>query len=233
MATPGFYVVWVGTKTGIYESWDQCNALTTSNYSGAQFKKFTTRAEDEKAYIEGPDNYYKKGVANEAGIDGDAALDAIINSVSKPVIAFGLCPIDTAMCVHVAMERKTGDIMYTYDWHMSFGNKDLFRFDQPCPASGVSKNIAEFDALVTGLIMLKNNNYSYPIYTESDAALRYLDVGRIDDMEMEMLKKNPASATIINDKCRWLFHNRNHNPARKWNVRDWGPNPAAPKSFNL
>ena len=81
--------------------------------------------------------------------------------------------------------------------------------------------------------IFSRNLAAYPIYTESDAALRYLDVGRIDDMEMEMLKKNPASATIINDKCRWLFHNRNHNPARKWNVRDWGPNPAAPKSFNL
>ena len=225
MYSNNFYVVWAGAKPGIYASWAECQAQT-HGYPGAKFKKYAGREEAEKAYRTGPGDYYKRGIADNIDFDGVAGLNALIYSVIAP----DPCPIDTAMCVHVTVDRKTGDIAYDYGWHMPYGNKYLYPFNLKCPASGVSQNIAEFDALVTGLIMLKNNKSPYRIYTQSDAALRYLELGCIDDMELAMLKKHTEFATIIEGKFEWLSLTRNHNRVGKWNLRDWGHNPAAPNS---
>ena len=34
-----FYVVWVGNKTGVFESWVECQ-LAVKNYKGSKYKSF-------------------------------------------------------------------------------------------------------------------------------------------------------------------------------------------------
>ena len=46
---PKFYVVWKGLKTGVFDTWDQCQAQV-AGYSGAKFKAFSTRAAAEEAF---------------------------------------------------------------------------------------------------------------------------------------------------------------------------------------
>ena len=47
-----FYVVWVGNKTGVFESWEECQ-LAVKNYKGSKYKSFVEKNEAEKAFHEG------------------------------------------------------------------------------------------------------------------------------------------------------------------------------------
>ena len=49
MANKKFYVVFEGKKTGIYETWAECQSQT-KGVSGSKFKSFPTREEAEKAF---------------------------------------------------------------------------------------------------------------------------------------------------------------------------------------
>ena len=44
-----FYVVWKGKRTGIFESWDDCNAQI-KGFKGAQYKSFSTFKEAKEAF---------------------------------------------------------------------------------------------------------------------------------------------------------------------------------------
>lgn len=49
----GYYVVWVGRVPGPYETWSRTDAQV-NGYRGAKFDGgFATRAEAEKAYLDG------------------------------------------------------------------------------------------------------------------------------------------------------------------------------------
>ena len=52
-----YYAVRAGRKTGIFETWDECRAQTTS-FKGASFKSFPTLAEAE-AYMRGENDLTK------------------------------------------------------------------------------------------------------------------------------------------------------------------------------
>ena len=49
MARRKFYVVWVGHKPGIYDSWEECQAQVT-NFPGAKFKAFDDQTTATLAY---------------------------------------------------------------------------------------------------------------------------------------------------------------------------------------
>ena len=54
-----FYVVWAGNKTGVFESWVECQ-LAVKNYKGSKYKSFIKKNEAEKAFLEGYEVYYNK-----------------------------------------------------------------------------------------------------------------------------------------------------------------------------
>ena len=54
-----FYVVWVGNKTGVFESWVECQ-IAVKNYKGSKYKSFIKKNEAEKAFLEGYEFYYNK-----------------------------------------------------------------------------------------------------------------------------------------------------------------------------
>ena len=51
-----FYVVWVGNKTGVFESWEECQ-LAVKNYKGSKYKSFIEKNDAEKAFLEGYEVY--------------------------------------------------------------------------------------------------------------------------------------------------------------------------------
>ena len=44
-----YYTVWRGHKTGVFESWTDCQ-LQIKNFQGAQYKSFSTKALAKKAF---------------------------------------------------------------------------------------------------------------------------------------------------------------------------------------
>lgn len=77
MAKKKFYAVRVGNKTGIYETWAECEAQT-KGVSGAQYKSFGSLAEAEK-YMSGADN---DEVLNKA-LEGEDVVDQINSQVAE------------------------------------------------------------------------------------------------------------------------------------------------------
>lgn len=63
MAKKKFYAVRKGLQTGIFESWQECQAVTLG-YSNAEYKSFSTREEAER-YICGTDTESVVAVAKE------------------------------------------------------------------------------------------------------------------------------------------------------------------------
>ena len=57
MAKKKFYVVWEGHKKGVFTSWNVCKKHI-ENFSGAQYKAFSSKDEAEKAF-KGNYNDYK------------------------------------------------------------------------------------------------------------------------------------------------------------------------------
>lgn len=74
------YVVWQGHKTGVFDTWAQCQQAT-SGFTGARFKGFTSKAEAYAAYKGGPTSSKAK---SESAPTGHAlTVDAAWNSVGK------------------------------------------------------------------------------------------------------------------------------------------------------
>jgi ribonuclease HI len=222
MASSGFYVVFTGAKPGIYNTWQECEAQIHC-YPGAKHKKYSTLQKAEQAYREGPDDYYKLGLDKSTSCGTD--LDSLIDHSAT------FYPIETALCVHVKVNHKTGNMEYVYDWNCALGNKLLKRFTTPCRVKGLSQNLADFDALVNGLIHLTKFSEDYPIYTENDIVTKWLEVvGKgqiIYGRDREIALSDPAIKQLIREKVNWLRNNPGRNSIKKWNIRDWGKSPAA------
>ena len=45
-----FYVVWVGNKTGVFESWVECQ-LAVKNYRGSKYKSFIKKMRLKKHFL--------------------------------------------------------------------------------------------------------------------------------------------------------------------------------------
>lgn len=61
-----YYAVRAGRKTGIFETWEECRALTTG-FKGASFKSFLARSEAE-AYMQGTDSRASEEEFTEDGV---------------------------------------------------------------------------------------------------------------------------------------------------------------------
>ena len=116
-----FYVVWVGNKTGVFESWVECQ-LAVKNYKGSKYKSFTDKNKAEKAFLEGYEVYYnKKNYSN----DNDSI------------------PTNDAICVDAASSGNPG--IMEYQGVEMLTKKVLFKKG---PYKNATNNIGEFLALV-------------------------------------------------------------------------------------
>lgn len=69
MAKKKYYAVKIGTKTGIYETWAECE-LQVKGVSGAEYRAFTSLS-DAEAYIAGTntERHREKDYNNENAVD--------------------------------------------------------------------------------------------------------------------------------------------------------------------
>lgn len=97
-----YYAVKVGRKTGIFNSWDECNQQV-KGFSGAQFKKFES-LDQAKAYIgiEKESNSEKKNISEDEII---AYVDGSYNKETKD-FGYGLVLID-----HEGIEETSNGFM--------------------------------------------------------------------------------------------------------------------------
>src|SRR5690625_4285469 len=147
MAKQKYYVVWSGRKTGIFTSWDECKQQV-HGYQGASYKSYTSKEEAEEAFRGG----IKSGV-NQNENKKQTSTDYIANSIS----------------VDAACSGNPGDMEYQGVY--TENGKVIFHFG---PVPNGTNNIGEFLAIVHALALLKQQNSSLPVYSDSQIALGWV-----------------------------------------------------------
>lgn len=200
-----YYVVWRGRKTGIFNTWAECEQQT-KGFQGASFKSFPSLAEAEKAFKGGKSSYSgvtkgKTATANKAGGGSKTQEKPVVNENSISVDA--ACSGNPGMMEYQGVSTKTGEV--------------LFHFG---PILGTN-NIGEFLAIVHALSLLKKNGLNTDIYTDSVTALSWV---RNKKANTSLVRNTGTEQvwTMIERAEKWLKENSYSNKIMKWDTNTLG-----------
>ena len=199
-----YYVVWVGLKPGIYDSWPSCQAQI-KGYPSAKYKGFKTKKEAEIAFQDTAVNYI--------GIKAKGASK--VSTPNNPDI------IKESIAVDAACSGNPGDLEYR--GVVTVNKKELFRIG-PIPMG--TNNIGEFLAIVHGLAFLKKSGMDkLIIYTDSKTAMAWVRNKKLKTT-LKKSKENEGLFKLIDRALNWLEVNDFRVPIVKWKTAEWGEIPA-------
>jgi ribonuclease HI len=195
-----YYVVWIGNKPGIYNSWPECQ-LQIKGYPQARYRSYKTLEEARYAFVHGAevDNPNKKA--------GSGKRDSSI--IWKSISVDAACSGNPGIMEYRGVDTKS--------------KQEIFRQG---PFTEGTNNIGEFLALVHALAYLKKKGLdTYPIYTDSKTALAWI---RNKKVKTTLVKnaKNQNLFKLLDRAQEWLRSNSYQNPIIKWNTEKWGEIPA-------
>lgn len=221
MAAKKYYVVWEGAKPGVYDSWAECQKQT-SQYAGAKFKSYPSKAEAEAAFQAGWKGNWGSGAAGagEAGTvqpgggkrskaDGSEAggsahsgrlAQVNYNSISVDVGTRG----NPGPVEYKGVDTATGEVIFSVG-----------------PISKGTNNLGEFLAIVHALALLKKTGSDKVIYSDSVNAINWVRKKAV----ATTLPRDASTAEIWNlvDRAvHWLNTNTYQTPILKWETKRWG-----------
>lgn len=203
MAKNKFYVVWIGQKTGVFSSWEECKKHILM-FPGAKYKSFPTKEEAENAF--------KKDYKNFIKSNPDKTKKSWKNAQVKP--------ITTSLAVDAACSGNPGKMEYR--GVRIDTNKEIFRIG---PLEDATNNIGEFLAIVHGLAFLKKENISIPIYSDSRNAIAWIRQKKCKT-KLKPNEKNQRTFELIARAEEWLKKNSFSTEIHKWDTENWGEIPA-------
>ncbi|MBS4061372.1 MAG: ribonuclease H family protein [Bacteroidetes bacterium] len=201
MAKKKFYVVWTGRKTGVFDSWKECEQMV-SGYEGARFKSFPTLGEAEDALIAGP----------------QAKEEIPIIRLEK--LPEHKRPNTNSISVDAACSGNPGDMEY----RGVFTDTGTELFRSKVYKMGTN-NIGEFLAIVHCLAWQQKKKLVLPIYTDSKTAISWVKAGQTRTKLLPS-SKNTELFILIERAEVWLKNNKIHVPLIKWDTENWGEIPA-------
>lgn len=208
MAKKKFYVVWVGSKPGIYAEWDKAKA-TIQGFPGAKYKSYPTREEADAAFKAGYGTALQSGTASAKGE----------RLVTKPRIGVDI-PLP-AWSVDAACSGVPGPMEYR-GVDLATG-QELFH-QGPFPDG--TNNIGEFLALVHALAQLhRRGDHQTTIYTDSRTALAWFRKKKAKTT-LERTARNAILFELLDRAERWLAKHHPTNKVLKWETDRWGEIPA-------
>ena len=208
MAKNKFYVVWIGHNPGVYDRWEDCQK-EIEGVKWAKYKGFPDRTSAETAFKEGPDNYWGKDVAPT--VDLSKAKEQ---------------PISPAIAVDAACAGNPGKMEYQGVF-VDFGTQPATTrplFKSPVFENGTN-NIGEFLAIVHALALQKKNGWSYPIYSDSVNAQKWVREKKCKT-KLQPNAKNAYLFELVARAEKWLNENAIEVPVLKWKTEIWGEIPA-------
>lgn len=200
-----YYVIWEGTETGIFDSWDACK-LRIKGYPNAKYKSFPSEEAAKEAY------------------HADGYEDHIIRKEKKQQISLETFAGEiewNSISVDAACSGNPGDLEYR---GVETANKnEIFRMG---PFRKGTNNIGEFLALVHGLALLKNEGKPMlAIYSDSRIAMGWIKAKKART-KLVFGKSNQKLKILITRAEKWLRENEVTNPIMKWETKRWGEIPA-------
>lgn len=203
MAKKRYYVVWNGSKPGIYSSWEECQAQI-KGIKQALYKAFDTLAEAEQAYASSPRQYIGQGTKAES---------------KKCAATMPASIITNALAVDAACSGNPG--MMEYRGVYIATGEEIFHFG---PMFGTN-NIGEFLAIVHGLALLKQKGIDIPIYSDSYNALLWIK-GKKCKTKLPRDSKSEELFKYVDRAEKWLKENSYTTTLIKWETDKWGEIPA-------
>lgn len=206
MAKQKFYVVWVGKRPGVYNSWAECQEQT-NQFFDAKFKSFNSSQEAEQAFHDGWQMHWgQKRTAKPVqeklkSFVKDLPNEEIdINSISVDVGCSG----NPGIVEYKGVDTQTGELLFYHG-----------------PIQKGTNNLGEFIAIVHGLAYLKKKGSNKTVYSDSKTALSWLKKQEINSN----LARDSTTKEIweLADRAlKWLHSNTYENKVLKWNTEAWG-----------
>ena len=204
-----YYVVWEGRATGVFDSWEECEAQVIG-YPGARYKSYTSKIKAIEAY--------------RGDYQSQLGLISAIASHKRDIVNYAAFPeirLD-AVAVDGACAKNPGPMEYRCV-SVATG-EEIFHVG---PLAGGTNNIGEYLALIHAIALLRRRgDTTTPIYTDSRTALSWL---------RRRHSNTTIAATPANAKVRELLaradayiaaHHPVANPILKWDTERWGEIPA-------
>lgn len=200
-----FYVVWEGTETGVFTSWDACKRAI-SGYSGAKYKSFENKAQAEYAF----EGVYEESVGQDTRDSGLSSEK--LKKIGQPNL--------NAIAVDAACRGNPG--LMEYQGVDVKTKETLFKMG---PFEESTNNVGEFLALVHAAAMMKKNQDPRPIYSDSETAIGWVKKKKCNT-KLPRSNKNFESFVLVDRAEKWLRENIISNPIVKWETKAWGEIPA-------
>lgn len=196
-----FYVVWEGHQKGIYKTWAECKAQI-DGYTGAKYKSFSTRDEAELALRKGFAQYYKENppATNAAPSTGRPLRESWAVDAA--------CSGNPGKMEYRGVNCSTGEVIF---------HKGVY--------DDGTNNIGEFLAIVHALALLKQQNSSWPIYTDSQTAMAWVR-NKKAKTTLDRTSRNAVLFELIERAEKWLTENSYSTKIYKWDTEHWGEIPA-------
>lgn len=206
--TKKYYVVWHGRKTGIFNTWAECERQVI-NFSGARYKSFSTKLEAEEAF----------GIKGKKD-DNVSVNNSNLTNSNRTIINYENTIIMDSICVDASCLGNPGIVEYRGVDTQT--HEEIFHKN---PMKNGTNNLGEFLAIVHGLAYLKRENKDIPIYSDSRTAMSWVKQKKVKTT----LKRNASNEEIFNLVDRaliWLSKNSYTNKILKWHSKEWGEIPA-------
>jgi ribonuclease HI len=209
-----FYVVWVGKKVGVFDSWTECKK-SVDGFEGAKYKGFDSEKEAMQAY---KSNYYD--YCKEAKQENNKRITIETKSIKKGDFLYdSQLPIIDSIATDAACSGNPG-VMEYQGVYIKTG-KRIFYYKTELGTN----NIGEFLGIVHGLSYLKRHNLPQPLYTDSVNAMKWVKKKKC----MTKLPENNKTKDLFDYIRRaelWLENNTYSTQIIKWNTDSWGEIPA-------
>lgn len=196
-----WYVVWEGRETGVFPSWDECQAQT-NGYKGAKFMSFPSREAAERAYKAGYE-------ATQASANEPRPLDeALLRQIGDSYSVDTACSGNPGDLEYQGVNNQTGEVIF----HKG-------------PYKDGTNNVGEFLAIVHILALFKKKGIDVPIYSDSQIAMGWVR-DKLCKTTLKEKGNNIELLSLINRAETWLRTNEYRNPILKWETEEWGEIPA-------
>ncbi len=198
-----YYVVWVGAKPGVYETWDQARAQI-AGFPGAKYKSFPTRQAAESAFRQKPADYIGKGARPAKSRVAVVPRSKIVwNSISVDAACSG----NPGVMEYQGVHTETGQQIFYQKFQLG------------------TNNIGEFLAIVHALALCEKQGKNTPIYTDSRTALAWVRNKKCKSTLPRDAQTEPLWQ-LVDRAEHWLKTHTWKNPILKWETESWGEIPA-------
>ena len=195
-----WYVVWKGLEPGIYNTWNECK-LQIDGFEGARYKSFETQEQAVEAYRSNSQSYIGNKKVFVTHKDSSSV-------VSDSLAVDAACSGNPGKMEYRGVYVKTG--------------QEIFHIG---PLDEATNNIGEFLALAHGLALLKKQNSSIPVYSDSVNAIQWIKNKKCKT-KLTPCKANEKVFDLIQRAEKWLNENTYPNQILKWETNVWGEIPA-------